>query len=447
MFEHSPSGSCTTEFNTRCTSTGGNPTPERRQNVGKAPSGTSRGCLSFKIWPNREATIGILPAEKPSEDKGPLDFKVTHKTLSRVADHLEAIHYGIASDLPRCLWGVLFIDIEKVAHARELANYAILMNRKRGCRDEAPITLSDLLICHKNGTSLPKRAAKRRGSGGCTTYGRKSIRSGLEYFRRYYGKSRTSFCTVTIPQLSDEDLSHVLSNWRDIQRRFFQELNREQTRLGLCVGYVGATEIQPKRWEETGRPYPHIHFLCQSRHRPRGQYDLRVEWLRATWKRILETVLGKELLDIPRCEMAYPRKNLQHELSKYMSKADATIREIFESDWADKLPNSWHSLSKGIKEWIASNTYRFDGWQVSSLWDDVKKNPDRDKCNAIELKRRVTNQETGEIIEYLVGLYLSWPSPAQCKRHLRSVGIPVHKIYSPPHTTPIVRKGAVSRAA
>lgn len=409
--------------------------------------GNTQAPCVLRVWPHREGSVGFVPRKRSSEEAKWTEAEAIDNAISKLLNHWWNQYNPCPMWLNRGPWYWHPTICLQFFGMWDGIFQAVLETRSPGADNQAPITLSDLVNCHKEFSGSAQIKRKARGRLGYTSFNRKMIKSGLECLHRYWGKSKCSFVTLTMPELSALDLSVVLVSWRDITRRLYQEINREQKRLGLKVGYVGVTEIHLKRWGNTGKPYPHLHLVCQSRKRNRGDYMLRVEWMRATWRHILESVLGYELDQQPRVSMEYPRTSLQAEMAKYLSKCDEKTNEILTSDWAELMPHSWCSLSVNVKRWIAKNTFVYSGPVIGDLWQSARQMMESGVCFARNIYVERFETGSGKFQEYLIGLYLSWPSNQALREHLRALGIEPKKGFPLPQKLTLVRKGAVSRAA
>lgn len=249
------------------------------------------------------------------------------------------------------------------------------------------------------------KPAARRGSKGISTYGKRMSRSGVTLLFERHVRRCLTFGTATLPNLPEESHQLVTLNWAKIQNRFLEKICRRLKRCGLPPEYVVVTEIQVKRWERWGQCGLHLHWVCPGRPTPWSDWAIAPADIARMWGETLESFTGHPVDTSAATRIEVPKKNLNGELSKYLSKGTQIIEAVIQAGRGDELPTAWWGASKALKRDIKSKTERFSSDVAEWLID-----------NADILRRRkliwfrhiyVTfdvNHETGEIDRRWVGM-------------------------------------------
>jgi hypothetical protein len=198
-----------------------------------------------------------------------------------------------------------------------------------------------------------KNLPSRYGLKGITSKGRRIVRNACYLLEKEVDRRFLTFATVTLPELPYEQMIAVHASWHKVVEAYRREIRRELINHGLSGEMIGVSEIQPKRWEKTGMPVLHCHFVWHGR--KRGE-----NWAIATskhdeiWKRAVKTVIADLDADFSSAANLQPvRKSAENYLSKYMSKGGAAIAEVVSSGLSDLLPRQWWSCSRALSRRIA----------------------------------------------------------------------------------------------
>lgn len=206
-------------------------------------------------------------------------------------------------------------------------------------------------------SNLRKNHTPPRGGNGITSHGRRTVRQGAFLLEEYVGKSDLSFLTCTLPGATMEECKAANQAWSEIVRRFIQDLRRELTRKGAADWVIGCTEIQPKRYQSTGQPWPHLHLVFMGRTgRP---WLIGPKRITALWARCVGAVLPitpDAMQWATRIEPIRTKKSVGQYLAKYMSKGGAAITEVQAQSPGFPLPRAWHHCSHGLNELIKIGT-------------------------------------------------------------------------------------------
>lgn len=222
-------------------------------------------------------------------------------------------------------------------------------------------TFSTPILVNPSELSQPKRSY---GKNGITAHGRRMVRNAADRIQSVYSRKRTGFFTLTLPDFPDVIRKAIAENWGTVLKKYFQELFREHDRHKKEFSYVAVTEIQARRWEKTGNPGFHIHY-CTPIYRlsgKRGDYFITADWVRATWRRILQNFVDTIPLDGVCFEVPQPRVDCQRVresagayLSKYMSKGGELIEEVIREDGEQCIPRQWWSVSSSLRKWVIAH--------------------------------------------------------------------------------------------
>lgn len=209
---------------------------------------------------------------------------------------------------------------------------------------------------------------------GITRHGRRVVRQGAYILEKEIGRACMSFLTCTLPGQSMDECRAANAAWPEICRRFLQELKRELERKRAPSWVVGCTEIQPKRFESTGQPWPHLHLVfCGKTGKP---------WLigprRATqlWANVVNAVLKiphDQLLWATTIKPLEGKKSAGQYLAKYMSKGAEMVQAVAEIEPNFPLPHAWHhcshDLNRAITAGMAQLHPRAASWVIKLLCD------------------------------------------------------------------------------
>ena len=236
-----------------------------------------------------------------------------------------------------------------------------------------PIGLSRVAKSHKSEANVEDSLA--RGLQGITSYGQNMVRNAGYLLQQRYGGARLSFLTCTLPG-RPEDTIAAAEYWPEICRVFLQWLKRRLDSAGLSTAIVSVTEIQPKRFLETGGLPLHLHVVFNGAARDWDWAIVPDEFKRA-WKR---TIAGRvpSLADgsfASAINVQHVKESAANYLGKYMSKGADDIGDVLDMDpeLVYFMPKTWYNLSKRARDAVKSNTVegeevglRLERW---SMWE------------------------------------------------------------------------------
>jgi hypothetical protein len=175
------------------------------------------------------------------------------------------------------------------------------------------------------------------------------VRSAAFWLQQRWGRQNLSFLTVTIPSLPGYDIGTVATEWGEITRRYKQELERELRRAGILAEMVLVSEIQEKRWSETGVIAPHLHIVFRGRKSRKDSWAISKERARELWENVLSAIVGYRV-EAPASTRIEPvKKSVEHYLSKYMSKGGKVVQEIIDAGLRMCLPASWWAMTDSLR--------------------------------------------------------------------------------------------------
>lgn len=291
----------------------------------REPRSVPRGAYSGRVFPNGEFTIGYVPPPRKRID----DSRYDRGEVS-----------GYRGSSPEC---------DRV----DINGTEILVPFDE--QFSSPLTSSTARNHHK--------PTRKNGKKGITAYGKRVVRNLAQYIQEKHGRKRVGFFTLTLPELPPPVLVAVCQKWSDLQRKYFQKLARYHKKLKKPFYYVSVTEIQSRRWERTGNPGYHIHYVCPvyKMSFSRGDYLVTAEWMREAWQSVLQNFINSLQLDgveyictAPRVGCELIKKSASAYLGKYMSKGGDLVSEVVAEMGEDCIPGQWWSCSSCLRRWFKS---------------------------------------------------------------------------------------------
>lgn len=230
-----------------------------------------------------------------------------------------------------------------------------------------------------NGTELSQNS-RTYGEKGITTYGRRVISCSALLLQERFGRKRLGFGTATVPPLTREGLESCNENWSYITRRFFEEITRVLERRGKEFLYVSCTEIQEQRFNKTGFPYPHLHWVYVARESANTEWYISASLLRSIWRRVLLKTLGSDSFISDVCQKGFGasidcstiKKSASAYIGKYMSKGTATVDSMKAAGFKFH-PKQWWSACKTVKEMFKRSVIHLDSTTCSCFFYDLER--------------------------------------------------------------------------
>ena len=230
-------------------------------------------------------------------------------------------------------------------------------------------------LANVNNFDKEEKPLARYGLKGISSKGRRRIRNACYLVEHDVPKERLTFATVTLPPMPPGEMLKVHQGWHKVVDAYRREIARQLRRYGLPGEVIGVTEIQPKRYAETGYPILHGHFVFIGATK-RGKWAISPEQHDQIWTRALSAALGYCLLDVSvACQLKPVKKSAEKYLSKYMSKGAEQISEVVSDGFAEWMPKQWWSMARTLTKRIDRELRILGhgiGWLISTMDD---KNP------------------------------------------------------------------------
>lgn len=340
----------------------------------------------FTLWPSLDFTIGcsLPPRKDPGKDSASRyeddhywhGFKrERHLTVetdqAAINRHIDKHHAGPLDDDLRA---ALF-DAKEAEYRYDECDRLVQSAQSAG---EALMGLSGVTICH---TKLSRR--KKRGSKGITSRGKKMVKSAASLLEDRNGRGRLSLICCTLPSVADDgipsltnvsadEFEHLVLNWPEIERQFWQKVKRRLEFYGLPTDYVAVTEVQENRFFGKRREIAlHIHGLLCGRH-PGKDWSISVAEFRAIWESIISNFIGRPISLPAGTQIDGLRKSCKAELGKYLSKGCKITQAIIDAGKGHMLPKSWYRLSKSLRAEVKAkmvvHTDGFAEWVEKYRW-------------------------------------------------------------------------------
>lgn len=228
----------------------------------------------------------------------------------------------------------------------------------------------------------PKSSRKLRGNygkHGITRFGRKFVRNACLLLERKYGKERLGFVTCTLPSLPRGVHSRLNAVWGEVVRRFYQKLRRQLKKISKPFIYTGVTEIQEKRYQDSGIPAPHLHFVYLCRDSKHSRYWVYVCQIHRAWNEAVREGIG--LCGYPHTMSPVPgwgsvhckrvSKSAAAYLGKYMSKGGTVLKSMQEAGWVE-FPRQWWTACLQCKKMFKDSLIRMDSHVCNALFYNLE---------------------------------------------------------------------------
>lgn len=214
-----------------------------------------------------------------------------------------------------------------------------------------PLTLASVPNSH-----TASKRPERYGRNGITGLGKKMVKSAATLIQRKYGASRTTFCTISFPALPKNLRAELARCWPELLRQLVQWLSRRLGMRGVGSEVCSVTEIQPKRLEECGEAYLHLHLIWGNQWARAGNWAVSANQCRA-W---VESFLIRKGLWLDdswvRVNVQPVYKSAAAYLAKYMSKGTSEIEAMAADLGWDVIPSQWWNMSKAARDWVKRET-------------------------------------------------------------------------------------------
>lgn len=199
----------------------------------------------------------------------------------------------------------------------------------------------------------------RYGLQGITSHGRKVVRNACHMFKEESSARFLSFATVTLPSLPYDQMAAIHENWHKIVDAYRREVRRQLMRKGLPGEIIGVTEIQPKRFAETGDPVLHCHFIWIGRKRG-SDWAIKPEKHDEIWLRAIRVILDIPMSAVKSAAKIQPIKGDPSKyMGKYISKGPEDIEAVIAEGFEWWLPKQWWNCTRSLSRRIVKATKIF----------------------------------------------------------------------------------------
>jgi len=206
-----------------------------------------------------------------------------------------------------------------------------------------------------------------RGSKGINPRQRDLLCWGAASLERVYHRANLSFLTLTLPELTPDDLASLKENWSDIVHRVQLRIKEKLHAVGIETAIVGCVELQLERLENTGNVYPHLHLVFRGRRDNRSSWGIKSHQFRQIWRRCCSKFFSNEGYNWEASEnVQQVKRSVAGYLAKYVSKCASKSGAGILSTWH---PRDWIFVGRRIRALYESFT--LSGEYVSTMLDKV----------------------------------------------------------------------------
>ena len=213
------------------------------------------------------------------------------------------------------------------------------------------------------------RPPVRRGKRGMPREAQLRVKEYAAILEARHGAKHLTFGTVTVPPITDSATKVLHENWNHFCKLFRQRYTRLLERRGLSRSLVYVTEIQPHRFDATGKPYLHLHYLHQGRHQY-GSWLVSTREVREMVADLIAEVVGYRPSVLPVCRLEPVRASAVAYLGKYMSKGARECEQAIENGYEGWLPRQWWGSTRDLPQEFKKRTRVLDDpdgaiWQAA----------------------------------------------------------------------------------
>ena len=206
-----------------------------------------------------------------------------------------------------------------------------------------------------------------RGSKGINPRQRDLLCWGAATLERVYNRANLSFLTLTLPELTPDDLASLKENWADIVHRVQLRIKEKLDGMGIKTAVVGCVELQLERLENTGNVYPHLHLVFRGRRDSGSAWAIKSHQFRQIWRRCCSKFLCSTQYNWEASEnVQQVKRSVAGYLAKYVSKCASKSGAGVLSGWH---PRDWIFVGKRIRALYESTT--LSGGYVSTMLDKI----------------------------------------------------------------------------
>lgn len=221
-------------------------------------------------------------------------------------------------------------------------------------------------LVHQSVESCDKPKSRKKLEGMTKRMGR-NIRNAVYLLEQEPGgKDVLSFLTLTLPNLSSENLAKCCEHWDSMVKQFMDWLRVTLQRKGIEFSYVYCTEIQTKRLEIRHEYAPHLHLVFKGRNGKKKPWAIAPKQARQAWKRCITSVVDVCFNESALENLQRIRYSAARYLSKYLSKGRCCVPRDTEGDAIASLRTQWGGMCRVLSRRIRQFTTRLGGTLESS---------------------------------------------------------------------------------
>lgn len=191
------------------------------------------------------------------------------------------------------------------------------------------------------------RKVRKYGLQGISSKARTFVKESAYVLHRKYPR-RLGFYTLTCPYTDEQSIYLYNQNINYIIRSYFQELKREYERQNCTWSYIAVVEIQTERYDDTGVPCLHIHYIAPCYVPSTTSWILDADSIRDLWGRILSNTMGRRADCSASVDAQVINKTASGYIAKYLSKGSSAT-SFLAVNCPDQLPSQWWSCSNNVR--------------------------------------------------------------------------------------------------
>lgn len=200
------------------------------------------------------------------------------------------------------------------------------------------------------------QAPRKRGKNGITGYGRNMVKAAGAVINRQYPNHRVTFGTITLPPMPPEQRRAAVECWSEIVRQTLQRLAHLSERKGLPKVVVSVSEIQPRRLQQLGEGYLHLHLIWLNHPGKVGNWTVDPCDVRSWFGELLERLIPGYPGGHVNVNVKPVDGQIARYMAKYMSKGSEQLAEAWE-DWGfDAFPSTWWNMTAPIRKAVKAAT-------------------------------------------------------------------------------------------
>lgn len=306
--------------------------------------------VSGFLSPSGRISIGFLPRDRKKKQDSDYESK-----CGRI-DLVEHTYYDAFEGLKRET-----VEVVTPSELPELGLSSVL-NHQGYCdfsgvssRDEALKVVKRASCNVRRSQELEKSyygigSRGRYGLKGISLNGMRRVREGAYLLQQRYGR-RIGFYTLTCPYTVPEHVWSFNESIAEIARRFFQDCKKIYEDLGQVWSNVFVYEYQEERYEESGIPVLHIHYLAPCYLRGTTQWALSATEIRYLWQLSCSQVLGIEADTSASVDAQVIKKTAVGYISKYLSKGGRVVHRLAQT-CLSQIPSQWWGMTANVRKAI-----------------------------------------------------------------------------------------------